>query len=59
MGLEKALVALSGIMEKSSKANGKMEQKMDMVFGNLPKEITTRATGNSTDSMVREFTSIK
>lgn len=36
----------NGIMAKHLKVNGKMEQKMDMEFGNLQKVIFMKDNGN-------------
>jgi|LakMenE18May11ns_1017448.scaffolds.fasta_scaffold8364582_1 hypothetical protein len=52
------LVHFSGITAKLFKGNGKMEQKMDMEFGNHQKVISIKDNGNSTDSTVKELISI-
>ncbi len=59
MESEKVLEALSGTMVKFLKVNGKTEPKMVTESGSLPKEITTKVTGNSIGNMVKAFTSIK
>jgi len=59
MEFEKVMVLLNGITVKYSKESGEMELKMDMVFGNLHEEITTKEAGNSTDNMARVSTNIK
>ena len=45
MELEKDMEPFSGTMGKFFKANGEMELKMDMEFGNRPREIFTKANG--------------
>jgi hypothetical protein len=52
------LAHFSGITAKLFKENGKMEQKMDMEFGNHQKVISIKDNGNSTDSTVKELISI-
>ena len=49
---------LNGIMAKFSKDNGEMEQKMDMEYGSLQKEIFTKENGSSIDNMEKVFTNI-
>jgi hypothetical protein len=43
---DQVLVHSNGIMAKHLKVNGRMEQKMDMEFGNLQKVIFMRDNGN-------------
>ena len=45
MEFEKDMDLLNGIMEKSFKENGKMEQKMVLEYGDLPKEISIKEIG--------------
>ena len=49
---------LNGIMAKFSKDNGEMEQKMDMEYGSLQKEIFTKEIVSSIDNMEKVFTNI-
>ena len=58
MELEKAMALFSGIMDKFSKDNGKMEQKMASEYGDPQGEIFIKETGCSIDSMEKEFISI-
>ena len=44
----------NGIMDNRLKGNGRMEQKMDMEFGNLRKVTFMRDSGNSIVNMVKE-----
>jgi len=48
----------NGIMDNRLKGNGKMEQKMDMEFGNLLKVIFMRDSGNSIANMAKELINI-
>lgn len=52
------LESLDGIMEKFSKETGKMESKLVMAHGNLPKEIIIKESGSIIDSMAKVFLSI-
>ncbi len=58
MASGKAMALSNGIMDNLLKDNGKMEQKMDMEFGNLPKVIFMRGSGSSTDNMAKELINI-
>lgn len=58
MELEKVMEHFNGTTDRFLKDNGKMEQKMDLVFGNLQKEIFMREIGCLTDNMEKVYISI-
>lgn len=58
MASGKAMALSNGIMDNLLKGNGKMEQKMDMEFGNLRKVIFMRGSGSSTANMAKELINI-
>lgn len=55
---DKAMVLLSGTMERSSKDSGKTEPKTVLESGNHQKGISMKATGSSTDNMAKASTNI-
>jgi hypothetical protein len=58
MASVKDMAHSNGIMANLLKDNGKMELKMDMEFGNLPKGIFMKDSGNWIDNMVKELINI-
>jgi hypothetical protein len=56
--LNMVMVLLDGTMDKSSKDNGKWEQKTDLEYGPRPMAVTTKANGISICSMEKASTSI-
>lgn len=56
--LNMVMVLLDGTMDKSSKDNGKWEQKTDLEYGPRPMAVTTKANGISICSMEKANTSI-
>lgn len=46
---------MCGIMENNSRESGKTEKRMDMVFGNPRKEISTKANGRTTGNTERDI----
>ena len=58
MASVKGMVHSNGIMVNLLKDNGRMEQKMDMEFGNLQRVIFMKDSGNSIANMAKELISI-
>lgn len=50
---------LNGIMEKYFKVSGEMVKRMDLVFGNLQREIFIKDNGEIIDSMEKDTMCIK
>ena len=50
---------LNGIMEKYFKVSGEMVKRMDLVFGNLQREIFIKDNGEIIDSMEKDTMYIK
>lgn len=52
------MAVFSGIMGKFLRESGRMEPKMGLEYGNLPKEISMKEIGCSIDNMERESINI-
>lgn len=58
MAKDKGMVYLSGITDKSLKEDGKMVWKMDLEYGDLQRETTTKGNGVKIGNMVKVYLNI-